>query len=241
MNGKNPDISYGEMDRTVLSEKIANRLLTLIKEKQLRPGDRLLPERELAEMMKVSRPSLREALRALQIMNIIENRQGSGNYITSLEPEQLVEHLDIVFALDDSTYHDLFQARRVLETGIAEMAALHITDEELDLMERSIEEATAVIDDPDAFMEADMELHGMILKAARNRIMPVFMQSINKISLFSRRRTGEDINVRKRTLRDHGAIVAALRARDPENAKKAMMQHLAHVEKKMDQITAKGE
>ena len=241
MPDKKSNITYGEMDRAVLSEQIANRLLTLIKEKQLRPGDRLLPERELAEMMKVSRPSLREALRALQIMNIIENRQGSGNYITALEPEQLVEHLDIVFALDDSTYHDLFQARRILETAIAEMAAEQITDDEIEQMEKSITQATEVIDDPDAFMEADMDLHGMILKAARNRIMPVFMQSINKISLFSRRRTGEDINVRKATVRDHRAIVKALRARDPEAAKEAMMQHLAHVEKKMDQIAENGE
>lgn len=110
MTIEKPDISFGEMKRDILSEKIANRLLTLIKEKQLRPGDCLPPERELAQMMKVSRPSLREALRALQLMNIIKNRQGSGNYITALEPAKLVEHLDIVFALDNSTYQDL-QAR----------------------------------------------------------------------------------------------------------------------------------
>ncbi|MGV7929011.1 MAG: FadR/GntR family transcriptional regulator [Spirochaetota bacterium] len=224
------DIGFGEVDRSGLSEKIANRLLSLIKEKRLRPGDRLPPERELALMMKVSRPSLREALRALQLMNIIENRQGSGNYITSLEPEQLVEHLDIVFALDDSTYRDLFQARRILETGIAEMAALNITDEEVLRMEESLSKATAVIDDADAFLEADMELHAMILQAAGNRVLPVFMQSINKIGVLSRRRTGEDIEVRRQTVRDHRAIVAALKARNPEKAKKAMMEHLGHVE-----------
>lgn len=224
------DIGFGEVDRSGLSEKIANRLLSLIKEKRLRPGDRLPPERELALMMKVSRPSLREALRALQLMNIIENRQGSGNYITSLEPEQLVEHLDIVFALDDSTYRDLFQARRILETGIAEMAALNITDEEVLRMEESLSKATAVIDDADAFLEADMELHTMILQAAGNRVLPVFMQSINKIGVLSRRRTGEDIEVRRQTVRDHRAIVAALKSRNPEKAKKAMMEHLGHVE-----------
>jgi GntR family transcriptional regulator, transcriptional repressor for pyruvate dehydrogenase complex len=240
MTGKKSQISFGEMDRSGLSEKIANRLLTLIREKQLRPGDRLPPERALALMMKVSRPSLREALRALQLMNIVENRQGSGNYIASLEPAQLVEHLDIVFALDDSTYHDLFQARRILETGIAETAALNITDEEVALMEKSIERAGKLIGDPDAFLEADMELHNLIVKAAKNRILPAFMQSINKISVLSRRRTGEDIEVRRRTVKDHRAIVAALKERDPQKAKRAMMQHLAHVEKKMKDITAPG-
>jgi GntR family transcriptional repressor for pyruvate dehydrogenase complex len=231
------DISYGEMERDVLSEKIANRLLTLIKEKHLRPGDRLPPERELATMMKVSRPSLREALRALQLMNIIENRHGSGNYITSLEPEHLVEHLDIVFALDDSTYHDLFQARRILEAGIAEIAASSITEEELKEMEESIERASAAIDDPEAFREADIELHTLILKATRNRILPVFMRSINKISVLSRRRTGEDPAVRRRTVQDHRAIVRALQLRNPRRAKQAMMKHLDHVERKMKETS----
>ncbi len=240
MTGKKPQISFGEMERAGLSEKIANRLLTLIREKQLRPGDRLPPERELALMMKVSRPSLREALRALQLMNIIENRQGSGNYVTSLEPSRLVEHLDIVFALDDSTYHDLFQARRILETGIAETAALHITDDEVALMEKSVERAGELIGDPDAFLEADMELHTMIVNAARNRILPAFMQTINKISILSRRRTGEDIEVRRRTVKHHREIVAALKERDPQKAGRAMMRHLGHVEKKMKDITAPG-
>jgi GntR family transcriptional repressor for pyruvate dehydrogenase complex len=237
MTAKTFDIGFGEVDRSGLSEKIANRLLSLIKEKRLRPGDRLPPERELALMMKVSRPSLREALRALQLMNIIENRQGSGNYITSLEPEQLVEHLDIVFALDDSTYRDLFQARRILETGIAEMAALNITDEEVLRMEESLSKATAVIDDADAFLEADMELHAMILQAAGNRVLPVFMQSINKIGVLSRRRTGEDIGVRRQTVRDHRSIVAALKSRNPDKAKRAMMEHLGHVEAGMTKST----
>jgi GntR family transcriptional regulator, transcriptional repressor for pyruvate dehydrogenase complex len=240
MTLKKTDIGFGEMERSGLSEKIANRLLSLIREKRLRPGDRLPPERDLALMMKVSRPSLREALRALQLMNIIENRQGSGNYVTSLDPEQMVEHLDIVFALDDSTYHDLFQARRILETGIAEMAAVHITDEELALMGKSIVAATGAIDDPDAFLEADMELHDLILRATKNRILPVFMQSINKISMLSRRRTGEDIEVRRRTVKDHKAIVAALRDRNPAEARRAMMEHLGHVEKKMNDITGVG-
>ena len=230
------DISYGEMGRDVLSEKIANRLLTLIKEKQLRPGDRLPPERELALLMKVSRPSLREALRALKMMHIIENRQGSGNYVASLEPEQLVEHLDIVFALDDSTYHDLFQARRILETAAAEMAARSVTDAEILDMQESVRKASAAIGDPGAFLEADMELHGMIFKAAKNRILPVFMRTINKIGLMSRRRTGEHLEVRRRTVKDHRAIVEALRSRDPVKARRAMMAHLENVEKKMGEI-----
>ena len=108
-------VNFGTLQKEALSEKIAERLLSLIKEKQLKPGDRLPPERELAVSMGVSRPSLREALRALSIMHIIENRQGSGTYITSLQPETLVEHLDFIIALNDSSFLDLFEARKILE------------------------------------------------------------------------------------------------------------------------------
>ena len=239
MKKHKPEILYGEMAHDVLAEKIVNRLLTLIKEKHLKPGDRLPPERELAKMMKVGRPSLREALRALQMMNIIAKRQGSGNYITSLEPERLVEHLDIAFALDDSTYSDLFQARRIMESAIAGMAAQAITDEELGRMEESLEHAAAVVGDPGAFLEADMELHELILKAARNRILSVFMRIINKLGMLSRRRTGENPDVRRQTVRDHRLIVEALRRRDSRKAQEAMTAHLTNVERMMKKNAAR--
>jgi DNA-binding FadR family transcriptional regulator len=85
-------LEFGTFERNALSERIAMRLLQMIREQKLRPGDHLPPERDLAAMMQVSRPSLREALRALSIMNIIEHRQGSGTYVTSLEPERLSEY-----------------------------------------------------------------------------------------------------------------------------------------------------
>lgn len=230
------EIPIGELKRDVLSEKIAQSLLTLIKEKQLRPGDRLPPERELAVMMKVSRPSLREALRALQIMNIIYNRQGSGTYVTSLEPERLVEHLDIIFSLNDSTYFELFQARRILEVGVSELAARSITDEEIDELEICLIKAADALHDPEAFLEIDLDLHRKILEATRNKILALFMRSISQLSIYSRRRTGEHIDMRRQTIDDHRAIVQALKSRDPSAAQRAMLDHLSHVEERMKHV-----
>ncbi|MEZ4768608.1 MAG: GntR family transcriptional regulator [Caldilineales bacterium] len=115
--------TFEPVRKSAIAEEISARLLTLIQEKQLKPGDKLPPERELAATMQVSRPSLREALRALALMNVLEIRQGDGAYVTSLEPDLLVEHLDFVISLDDSTIHHLFEVRRILETGIAQLAA----------------------------------------------------------------------------------------------------------------------
>ncbi len=236
MSKKTAEIPFETLKRDVLSEKIAHALLNLIKEKQLRPGDRLPPERELAAMMNVSRPSLREALRALQIMNIIDNRQGSGTYVASLEPERLVEHLDIIFTLNDSTYIELFEARKILEVGIAELAAHTITADEIAGLETCLERAQEALNDPEAFLEIDLELHRSILEATGNTILSLFMRSISQLSIFSRRRTAEHFDVRRQTIDDHRAIVQALKSRDPMAARQAMLDHLSHVEVRMKQI-----
>lgn len=227
---------FGTLDRYGFSDQIVDRILQMIKEKRLRPGDPLPSQRELAQMMGVSRPSIREALSALAVMNVIDIRHGSGMYVTSLEPERLVERLDIVFALDQSTYLDLFAARRILEVGLAEMAASTITDEELEELSQCLIRSRAAVDDARAFMEADLELHNRILVATRSPILSLFMRVINRLSVYSRTLTGESTNVRQQTLIDHERIVSALLKRDPAEARNAMLQHLLNVERKLVSI-----
>jgi GntR family transcriptional regulator, transcriptional repressor for pyruvate dehydrogenase complex len=217
-----------------LPEKLAQRILALIKEKELKAGDQLPPERELSAMLKVSRPSLREALHALKLMNIIENRQGSGTFVSLLTPEKLVEHLDIEFALDDSTYANLLQARTILEAGMVALAAENISDNEICEIERCLDEALIVIDDPETFMTRDIDLHRRIMEAAGNRIIQAFMHLIDRISIYSRRRTGDDMEVRRQAISDHREIVTALKSHDPDAARKAMIAHLSHVGRKFN-------
>jgi GntR family transcriptional regulator, transcriptional repressor for pyruvate dehydrogenase complex len=224
------EIQFGVLDRNILSEQIAERILQMIKDKQLHPGDLLPPERELAVLMGVSRPSLREGLRALSIMNIIDHRQGKGTYITSLLPEHLVEHLDIVFSLNDSTYLDLFKARRIVEVGSAELAARTITDEEIEELQTCLMRSFETVEDEEKFLESDLELHNKIISATKNPILLLFMRSINKLSLSSRHRTGEFPEIRRQALKDHQKIVEALSRRDPADTQLAMLDHLNHVE-----------
>ena len=217
-----------------LPENLAHKILALIREKGLKAGDQLPPERELSAILKVSRPSLREALNALKLMNIIENRQGSGTFVSSLNPEKLIEHLDIEFALDDSTYANLLQARTILEAGMVALAAEHINDNEICEIEGCLDEAIKVINDPEIFMAWDIDLHKRIMEAAGNRIIQTFMHLIDRISIYSRRRTGDDIEVRRQAINDHREIVTALKAHDPDAARKAMIAHLSHVGKKFN-------
>jgi GntR family transcriptional regulator, transcriptional repressor for pyruvate dehydrogenase complex len=221
--------AFGVFARDMLPERIASRLVSLIAERQLCPGDKLPPERDLAAAMHVSRASLREALRALAMLNIVEIRQGSGTYVTSLKPELLVEQLDFVFALDDSTFAELLEARQLLEPGIAALAACRATGAELTQLTACVEQATASVDDPAAFLSADVRLHDIITAAAHNHIIARFMASLTRLGMASRSRTVALPGLRSRSLEHHRAIVAALVRRDPEAASTIMRHHIEYI------------
>ncbi|HEY0752352.1 MAG TPA: FadR/GntR family transcriptional regulator [Ktedonobacteraceae bacterium] len=219
--------------KNALSESIVSKLLALLKARKLQPGDRLPSEREMAEQLHVSRPSLREALRALSIMHVVEIRQGSGTYISSLEPKRLVEHLDFVFALADSTYLSLFEARQVVEVGICGLAAQRITDEEITRLEHCLEKSQLGLTNVELYFQADLELHEIITEAAASPILSRIMASISHLSLASRTRTAVLPGIAHQVIEDHRAIIQALKQRDAEAARQAMYHHLIHVEQRL--------
>ena len=181
--------------------------------------------------MGVSRSSLREALRALTVLGVTEMRHGAGTYVSSLEPDLLVRHLSFVLSLSEHASDQLFEARRVVEPAMAALAAERIDDGTLETLDACVDRARGVIGDAEAFMETDLELHDAIRVAAGNAILGRFMESIRALGLASRRRTGARRKVQEQTVKDHRAIVAALRARDPEAASAAMHRHLENVER----------
>jgi GntR family transcriptional repressor for pyruvate dehydrogenase complex len=173
---------------------------------------------------------LREALRALSLMNVLEVRQGAGTFVTSLETELLVEHLDFVLSLDESSLIELFEARKIVEIGIAGLAAQRITGEELAELEAGLARSQDALHHPVDFLQADEQLHKTITNAARNPIMSRVIDSISRLLMVSRSRTVEIAGVREQTVEDHRAIVAALKKRDSAAAQDAMLQHLNNVE-----------
>lgn len=215
--------------RATLPEEIAHRILDLIRTHELRPGDKLPAERELAHLMGVSRPVLREALRALALMRMVDIRHGDGTYVTALEPRQLVAHLDVVFSTDVVAIGMLLEARRVVETGSARLAATRVTDEEVTRLEALVADLAAAVDEPDRFAELDITFHDTICSASRNALLGQVMRVLSTMGRVSRQRTGALREVRVTAHHDHVAILAALRTRDPDAAEAAMRAHLDHV------------
>src|SRR3954449_2075978 len=157
-------ISFGTVTRDALPDQIATRLIDLITERRLKAGDRLPPERELASSMGVSRSSLREALRALAMLGVAEMRHGDGTYLTALDPAALMKPVGLVLALSDGGLEQLFEARKLVEPGLAALAAARISDEAAAELCRCAESTPDALEDPEAFMWADIELHAQIAR-----------------------------------------------------------------------------
>jgi GntR family transcriptional repressor for pyruvate dehydrogenase complex len=222
-------VEFQTIRRNAVAHEAIATIKRMIVRGELQAGQRLPAERELAAQLGVSRPSLREAIRALIALNILESRHGEGTFVSSLEPELLAEPIDFVLQIDDGGIAALFEARRVLEAGIAALAAQRATDLELAELEGFARRGRTKLDEADAFIEHDVEFHDRIRRAARSPVLASMLGSVSTLSLETRRRTAQSHTVRTRSHSDHVRIVKSLKARDPEAARQAMITHLEHV------------
>ena len=110
------------VERHSVADQVAKKILDLVRTGNLKPGDQLPPERDLAQMLQVSRPSLREALRGLQILGVVKSRQGGGAFITSLEADDLLAPLQFLITLNSENVHALYELRILIDGRIARMA-----------------------------------------------------------------------------------------------------------------------
>jgi GntR family transcriptional regulator, transcriptional repressor for pyruvate dehydrogenase complex len=228
---------FAVVDRSTLPEEIAGRLLEMIRAERLRPGDKLPAERELAATMHVSRPVLREALRALSIMKVVDIRQGAGTYVTALEPQALVSHLDFVFSKDSVALAQVLETRQVVEIGNVRLAAQRITPDQLARLSAIVRDLRSAVDDADRFGSLDIQFHDLISVAAANFLLAQFMSIIDTLAKVSRERTGAALSFRRRVLRDHQPILDALAAHNADAAASSMQAHLDHVEAALAKAT----
>jgi GntR family transcriptional regulator, transcriptional repressor for pyruvate dehydrogenase complex len=213
-----------------LPNRVKRQLLQEISEGRLAPGHRLPPERELATRLGVSRNVVREAIRSLIEMNILQARQGAGVFVTALDIESLLEPLQFVVSLESTTLRSLIEARLAIEPGIARLAALNGSPADHEALVGLLEQSSRrAAPDPKRFMQIDVQLHARIVRMANNPFLTRIMQSLGALVASSREFTNSVPAMRKRAHEDHERIVAALCANDAEAAEVAMRDHLMHV------------
>ncbi len=225
-----PGMELAPIKSTRIYQEIVRQVKAMIAEGRLKSGDRLPPERDLAEKFLVSRTSVREALRALESLGLIEIRPGEGTFVREVSVESLIEPLALVMTSQREAVHELFEARRLLEPAIAALAASRSTPEEIQEMERILEEQAKEVAAGHTGLAQDAQFHGAIGTAAHNRAITRIVHAIMDLLAQSREESLNTPGRPTRSHQDHRKILAAIAARNERLARQAMLDHLEAVE-----------
>jgi DNA-binding FadR family transcriptional regulator len=219
----------GSVPRRSAAADAAEKIKALITDGALVAGDRLPPERDLCLQLAVSRPTLREAIRSLSAMGVLQARQGAGTYVTDLAAITLAEPLRFMIGLNARSLVELADVRRLLESGAAELAAATIEPGELAELHAVIDELRAPGLTRRRFIELDAQFHRLVHVAARNALLLALLDGMSTLAERSRTITGRQPGLLAGTIRAHERIYDALVLRDGPAARAAMVAHLDEV------------
>lgn len=214
-----------------VTDEAITRIKEMIVSGDLRPGDRLPREADLAERLGLSRNSLREAVKALSLIHVLDVRQGDGTYVTSLEPALLMGAMEFVvdFHQDDTVLHFL-AVRRILEPAATAMAALRMSDEAIADLRGQLDHVAAApsIDD---LVAADLEFHRSIANGCGNPVIASLLDGLSGPTQRARVWRGlTQTGAVDRTMAEHRAIVDAIASREPDVARSWSTVHIAGIE-----------
>ena len=212
-------------------EDIVKQIRELIDEGRMKNGDQLPTEKELTETFKVSRASVREAIRTLESMGLVESRQGNGTFVIASSEESLVRPLAAALFQEKDHLIDIFYIRQIIEPHIAEIAAENATPEEikeLDAIMREHEENLAIGSHP---ITTDSAFHNYLARMTKNRVLERLLHAIVELLTETREEYLQNQDREQSSLHGHRDILAAIQSRDGNAAKLAMRRHLAQIEK----------
>jgi DNA-binding FadR family transcriptional regulator len=207
------------------------KIKAMITSGALKAGDRLPREADLAAELGLSRSSLREAVKALSLVNILDVRRGDGTYVTSLEPRLLLEALTFITDFHhDDTVLEFLQVRRILEPAATAMAAERISDSQVGEL-RVLIDSLGPDPQPEELVRNDLEFHRSIVACAGNSVLSSLLESMSGPTTRARVWRGiTQTGTIQRTLTEHREILGALAAREPEVARSWATVHIAGVE-----------
>ena len=211
---------------TSVRDRVVEHVRRLIEKGTLGPGDRLPGERDLAQELGVSRPSVRSGLEALEAIGVVVSRRGAGTFIAEGPPDLGTEPLSLLASLHRLTAAEMFEARLVLEVGVAGLAARHATADALATMADVVSEMFASLEDPKAFLVHDVRFHRAVAAGCGNRVLAALMEMVSAQFYELRKQTIGRARDLRESAEMRGRIYGAIRTRDREAAQAAMTEHL---------------
>jgi GntR family transcriptional regulator, transcriptional repressor for pyruvate dehydrogenase complex len=224
-----------------LRDRAADQLLEMVVSGGLEPGERLPPERELCERLGVSRTVVREALNLLEARGLISIEHGRGAVVSGGNTDAVRDALGLILRVRPKVLWELLEMRSILEVGISSLAAERATEEDTDAMRVQLERMAAAIDAPEGYVDADVEFHALLARAARNGVLLTMLEPIVDLLRASRRvsasrRPGSAL----RALGEHEEILRRVEAGDAEGARREMRAHLANTVKDIEAVLGEG-
>ena len=225
-----PKIQYRVVKTSRLYEQIVQQVEDSILKGQLKPGDQLPAERDLAQRFGVSRTAVREAVKALREKGLVEAYTGRGTFVTNGKSQAMRQSLDLIIKISqqEGSLH-LAELRRILEPEIAALAAPRIEEQLLATMREAVGAMDRSVHDREAYIEADLDFHLALAEAADNPLILALIDSIVGLLREQRSRIFEVDGGPGRGQFHHKRILKAIERRDPEAAREAMRAHLEQV------------
>jgi GntR family transcriptional repressor for pyruvate dehydrogenase complex len=226
--------SSGEYERIrpqPIFAQIIEKIRAQIISGALKAGDLLPTERQIAEMMGVNRHTVREALKALEYMGVVQGKTGVGTVITSLGPNVLAERIEHAAHFAPQQFLlELVELRKLLEPGIAALAAERATEPEFAVMEQALRDFEAEVNGTGQTTDGDERLHRALAQATHNSTLQRLIDPVIFMPAQARKRALADPRRRAEAYREHERILQAVRSRQPEAAREAMVYHLSQIE-----------
>jgi GntR family transcriptional repressor for pyruvate dehydrogenase complex len=223
---------FEQLQHKRIYEEVVDIIVQRIRSGALKVGQKLPPERELAEEMRVSRTSLREALRSLESMGYIYSVTGGGNYVNSVSIENVLSPLSAMVAQDHKFAADIIDVRLHLEVHMASLAAKNATKQQIAQIYSSILDMQSEIEQGGNGIRSDNQFHLEIARASQNRAFALILELVGELMAESRKATLDIPGQPAKTIEDHIVIFEAVRNGDYKKAAAAMEEHLTKAQKK---------
>jgi GntR family transcriptional repressor for pyruvate dehydrogenase complex len=235
------------LKRSVTSEKasvcedIIERIKAMVRESRYRPGAKIPSERELAEQLGVSRPSVREALRTLAFLGVLETRHGSGTQIADSSANLLRASFEFVMLFEEPTVFELYETRELIEVYLAGRAAENRTPDDLAEIESALQGMRETVASPQWMTDSNVRFHGAVAAAAHNPVLGRFMRCLQDGIRACIEATYPGVRNWEHTYGIHEQIYEAIRRQNPADARRAMTIHMAMAVDELQRVQAAQE
>jgi len=209
-----------------LAQSVAEQLISLILEGQLKPGDKLPSQQELAEKLQVGRSTVREALGSLAAIGLVDVKQGQGTFVKQLDVRTIVRPDLLARIIDRNLTEQLFEARQIIEPEIANLAAHRATDEDLTAIQEILTKCEAAIEAGQSLYRLSPEFHRTIARAAHNEVLSMFIDSILNPLAERGLLLEEKPGYLEWELESHRGVYETIAQRDGDRARVVMAKHI---------------